>query len=119
MRAQLRLAPTYNAFHLNTDSLPENRQERMAQTEVTVHHHVGLHARPASQFVKLANKFPCAVTVRNVTANGAAVNAKSILSVLTLGVQQGHLIEIQAEGEQASEALSALGQLVLDNFGEA
>jgi phosphotransferase system HPr (HPr) family protein len=91
----------------------------MAKTEVTVQHQVGLHARPASQFVKLANKYPCSITVRNATADGKAVNAKSILSVLTLGVQQGHIIEVEASGEQAAEALDALAGLVSSNFGEA
>lgn len=91
----------------------------MAKTEVIVQHKIGLHARPASLFVKQANKHPCTISVRNVTTNGKAVNAKSILGVLTLGVQGGHVIEIEAEGEQANEALDALRQLVLDNFGEA
>ncbi len=91
----------------------------MAKTEVAVEHKVGLHARPASQFVKLAGKYPCTIAVRNVTSDGKAVNAKSILSVLTLGVQQGHTIEIDAEGEQAAEALDALVALVAANFGEA
>ncbi len=91
----------------------------MAKTEISVQHKVGLHARPASQFVKLANKYPCTISVCNATAGGKAVNAKSILNVLTLGVQQGHTIEIEAEGEQAGDAVDALRQLVLDNFGEA
>jgi phosphotransferase system HPr (HPr) family protein len=91
----------------------------MAKIEVTVQHKVGLHARPASQFVKLANKYPCTISVRNASMDGKAVNAKSILSVLTLGVQQGHTVEIEADGERAGDALDALRQLVLDNFGEA
>jgi multiphosphoryl transfer protein len=91
----------------------------MAKTEIAVQHKVGLHARPASQFVKLANKFACTISVRNATADGKAVNGKSILSVLTLGVQQGHTIEIESEGDQADEAVAALRQLVADNFGEA
>lgn len=91
----------------------------MAKIEVTVQHKVGLHARPASQFVKLANKYPCTISVRNASAGGKAVNAKSILSVLTLGVQQGHSVEIEAEGDRADEAVDALGGLVLENFGEA
>ncbi len=91
----------------------------MARSEVTVRHAVGLHARPASLFVKQAKEFPCAITVRNITADGKVVNAKSILGVLTLGVQQGHVIAIETEGEQADKALAALQQLVLDNFGEA
>ncbi len=90
----------------------------MAKTEVIVTHKVGLHARPASLFVKLANKFPCAITVRNVTSDGKAVNAKSILGVLTLGVQQGNAIEIAAEGSQDQEAVDALREMVAANFGE-
>ena len=91
----------------------------MAKLEVAVQHKVGLHARPASLFVKSAAKFPCRINVRNATTDGAFVNAKSILSVLTLGVRQGHTIEIEADGPQADEALGSLQTLVLDNFGEA
>ncbi len=90
----------------------------MPKTEIAVTHEVGLHARPASTFVKLAASFPCDISVRNVTEDGAPVNAKSILSVLTLGVNRGHAIEIETSGEQADEALAALVQLVKDNFGE-
>ncbi len=90
----------------------------MPKTEVIVQHEVGLHARPAAAFVKMAAGFPCDITVRNVTAGTPPVNAKSILSVLTLGVNQGHAIEIETSGEQAEEALAALEQLVKSNFGE-
>lgn len=90
----------------------------MPQAEVTVNNEVGLHARPAAQFVALAAKFPCDVKVRNVTDDGKLVNAKSILGVLTLGVQQGHTIAIETEGEQADEALQALVALVEGNFAE-
>jgi phosphotransferase system HPr (HPr) family protein len=46
------------------------------------------------------------------------VDAKSILSVLTLGVNKDNTIAIETEGEQAEEALTALEQLVESNFGE-
>jgi phosphocarrier protein len=46
------------------------------------------------------------------------VNAKSILAVLTLGAHKDSEITIKAEGEDAAEALSALEELVLNNFGE-
>ena len=90
----------------------------MPRVEIAVQHSVGLHARPASLFVKSAARFPCGVSVRNVTAQGKAVNAKSILSVLTLGVQKGHTIEIVADGPQAEDALTCLQELVSSNFGE-
>ncbi|HEC24304.1 MAG TPA: HPr family phosphocarrier protein [Chloroflexi bacterium] len=90
----------------------------MPQVEVTVQHEVGLHARPAALFVKLASSFPCDITIANKTTDGQPVNAKSILSVLTLGVNKGHTIVIEAEGEQADEAVAALKELVESNFGE-
>ena len=86
--------------------------------ELTVTHSVGLHARPAAEFVKMAARYPCEIQVRNVTTDGSFVNAKSILSVLTLGVNQGHLIEIKTDGENDSEALENLAELINSNFGE-
>lgn len=90
----------------------------MPGIEVTVQHKVGLHARPAAQFVKTASSFPCEIKVSNVTTESAAANAKSILGILSLGVHQGHVIHVEADGERADEALAQLRQLVEDNFGE-
>ncbi len=91
----------------------------MSKIEVTIKHDVGLHARPAAKFVKCASTFPCSILLRKLqTENSRQVNAKSILSILTLGVNQGDTIEIEAEGEDAEGALSALQQLVESNFGE-
>ena len=91
----------------------------MPSAEVAVMHPAGLHARPAAEFVKLAASFPCNIKVRNLTADIKVVNAKSILSVLTLGVQQGHRIWIETSGEKEAEALKALMELIESNFGEA
>lgn len=89
----------------------------MATITLTVNHASGLHARPAAKFVQTAVTFPCAITVKNLLADKSA-NAKSILSVLTLGVNQGTQIEIEANGEKEVEALEALKTLVENNFGE-
>lgn len=86
------------------------------QIEVT--HPSGLHARPASLFVQTANKFSSEITVQNLSTKSAVANAKSILSILTLGVMQAHEIEIVAKGEDAEDSLTALKQLIEDNFGE-
>lgn len=90
----------------------------MPSLNIKVDHSVGLHARPAAEFVKLASAFPCNIQIKNETTESKFVNAKSILGVLTLGVNQGHIILINAEGEQADEALEAIKQLVESNFGE-
>lgn len=90
----------------------------MPKAEIVVQHEVGLHARPAAAFVKLAASFPCQVTVSNLTSGSAAVNAKSILAVLTLGVSQGHKVALETAGEKEEEALAALVHLIESNFGE-
>ncbi len=88
----------------------------MPEVKIIVNHKVGLHARPAATFVKAANQFKSNIQVATAERS---VNAKSILSVLTLGVNQGTEITINAEGEDAETALQALVALVEDNFGEA
>lgn len=90
----------------------------MASFSKIVTHESGLHARPGSKFVQTAVSFPCDIQVKNVTTDGNFVNAKSILSVLTLGVFQGNEILVEANGEQADEALAALKELIDSNFGE-
>ena len=91
----------------------------MQKVEMVVRSKVGLHARPAASFVKTAVVFRCGINVRNVTDPRGPVNAKSILSVLTLGVEQNHTIEVAADGDDEREALDALRQLVESNFGES
>ncbi len=91
----------------------------MVEAQVSVTHKVGLHARPASLFVKLANKFNSKISVKNLTLGGNPVDAKSILGVLTLGVVQNHEILIQAEGADAEDAIRELKSLVESNFGES
>ena len=89
----------------------------MQTTVVTVIHPVGLHARPASLFVNLAKSHKSSVQIRNLTANGEWSNAKSILGVLTLGVEKDHQIEIKTEGPDEEQAIRALEDLVNTNFG--
>lgn len=79
---------------------------------------VGLHARPAAIFVQQASLFNSDISVRNVTSASEWADAKSILSLLTLGVEQGHEIELQLDGPDEKEAATALSTLVGSNFGE-
>ena len=88
----------------------------MQNATLTVNHEAGLHARPAASFVKLAATFPCAITVRNLDREKPAVNAKSMVSVLTQGVSKGHRIEIVATGEREADAIAALTSLIQSNF---
>ncbi len=90
----------------------------MFETTIPVRHKAGLHARPAALFVQTANKFSSAIKVKNLTADGKFVDAKSIIMVLTLGVMKDHEIVIQTEGADAESALEALKSLIEGNFGE-
>lgn len=87
----------------------------MPEITLTVRHKVGLHARPAALFVQTAKKFNCDIAA---TCGERQANAKSILNVLTLGANQGAVISIRAEGDDATQALEALEALVESNFGE-
>ena len=76
---------------------------------------MGLHARPAALFVQEASRFESEITVFN---EEESADAKSILDLLLLGVNQGSEITVRAEGPDADEALDALSQLHARNFGE-
>jgi len=88
----------------------------MKQLRVNVTNAVGLHARPAAVFVGEAGRFASQIRVRNATRNTPWVDAKSILSVLTLGVEPQHEIEIMADGPDDTRAAEALQQLIASDF---
>jgi len=67
-------------------------------------------------FVQVANKFKADIQVMNLTSKKGPVNAKSILSVLTLGVSEGFEIKLIADGPDASLAIKTLEELVNSNF---
>jgi phosphocarrier protein HPr len=81
----------------------------MASIEVTVVDAVGLHARPAAKFVRLAKTFRSQIVVRK---GDREANAKSILRVLTLEAQQGDVLRIDADGDDADEAVRRLHDLL-------
>ncbi|WP_082744158.1 HPr family phosphocarrier protein [Alicyclobacillus mali (ex Roth et al. 2021)] len=87
----------------------------MAQREIELKNPSGLHARPASLFVAEANKFQSEIFLE---AKGKRINAKSILGLLSLAIGQGTVIKIEAEGDDAEQAVTALCDLVASGFGE-
>ncbi len=77
----------------------------------------GIHARPASDFVKLANTFKSDIAIRNETTEVDG-NAKSIISILTMELVKGTMITLSAEGEDEVEAIDKLIETVDAGFGE-
>jgi phosphotransferase system HPr (HPr) family protein len=91
----------------------------MVTFNIVVTNKVGLHARPAAQFVAEANKHKnTTVKVRKTGGQTNWMNAKSILSVLTLGVEANQEIELMLEGPDEQETADALRGLIERNFGE-
>ncbi|MGB2824816.1 MAG: HPr family phosphocarrier protein [Phycisphaerae bacterium] len=85
------------------------------EREVRIVNKYGLHARPAMQFVEIANRYSCKVEVSN---DSLVVDAKSIMSVMRLAATKGTVLRIVADGEDGDQAAEALVKLVEDGFGE-
>ena len=85
------------------------------EREATIMNPLGLHARPAAQFVRLASSFASDILV---SKDGLDVNGKSIMGVMMLAAECGSAIRIRASGDDAERALDALCSLVADGFGE-
>lgn len=93
-------------------SQPMGQADAVVRRTVVLPNKDGLHARPAAEFVKLANTFDSRVTV-----NGR--DAKSLLGIMALGLTQGAAVEIASTGSEAEAAVSALADLIESGFGEA
>ncbi|PTX16557.1 phosphocarrier protein [Halanaerobium congolense] len=76
---------------------------------IKVMNETGLHARPASQFVKKASKYKAETTI---VFEGKEVNAKSIMGLMSLGISKGSQITLKSEGEDANKAISDLAEFV-------
>ena len=87
----------------------------MPSKELTLINKLGLHARAAAKFVSLASGFESEITI---SRNGKTVNGKSIMGVMMLAASCGTTIEINANGNDAEQALQQIEQLVQDRFGE-
>ncbi len=87
----------------------------MVSKKVKVENETGIHARPASLFVQEANKYGAEIKLEK---EGNEVNAKSIMGIMSLGINQGSEITIKAEGDDAQQAIDGLVELVESGFGE-
>jgi phosphocarrier protein len=86
----------------------------MAERRMTVVNELGLHARPAAEFVKLASVYESDI---RLSKDGDAVNGKSIMGVMTLAAECGAELIVRAEGADAEDAVNALEELVANGFG--
>jgi phosphocarrier protein HPr len=75
----------------------------------------GLHARPAAEFVKLANQFQASI---QISKDGQDINGKSIIEILLLAAEHGTELTLRAEGADAERAVASLEALIQNRFGE-
>ena len=87
----------------------------MTSRTVTVTNPLGLHARAAARFVRLASRFECQVRVRR---EGRVMDGKSILGILLLAASQGTELVVSADGVDEADAVAALAELVASGLGE-
>ncbi|MCF7669754.1 MAG: HPr family phosphocarrier protein [Verrucomicrobia bacterium] len=83
--------------------------------ELIVLNKLGIHARPASLFVKTANRFDSSVMVEK---DGETVNGKSIMGMMMLAAGPGSKIRVCADGDDAEHVISELEKLVKNKFNE-
>lgn len=87
----------------------------MIEKEVIVTNTLGIHARPATKFVKIASRYNCKVTV---IKDGIEADGKSIMSLLILTATKGSRLIIRCEGPDEKKAIKELTKLVEEGFGE-
>ena len=86
------------------------------EVEVRIRNRLGMHARPAAQFVRRAARFASEVYV---SRDGIEINGKSIMGVMMLAAAKGSRVTFRAEGADADKALDAIEQLIARKFDEA
>jgi phosphocarrier protein HPr len=99
---------------LNRKSSGPERGEKL-EKEVTIVNRLGMHARPAAMFVRIASRFRCEVWVEK---EGEKINGKSIMGLMMLAAGQGSKLLLCCEGPDAAEAMAELEALIAAKFNE-
>jgi len=76
--------------------------------DVTVSNPMGLHLRTGKEVVQVANRFEAQISAQNLTRESPVVDLKSILQIMQLQARQGHILRLQASGQDAAAAIAAL-----------
>lgn len=92
---------------------PHDREGRGAdiviQKTIVVGGSEGIHARPATELVRIANAFQSIVRLK---VDGRTVDAKSVLSIMTLAIRPGTEVQLEVDGADEEQALAALSKLL-------
>ena len=86
--------------------------------EVNLVRTTGLHARPGTMLVNTIKQFTSDITVTNLDGSGKPANGRSLMKVVALGVKKGHRLRFTAQGDDARQALDAIGEAIASGLGE-
>lgn len=89
-----------------------------AEGTFTIYNANGLHARPSTELVRVCKQFSSEITVQNLTTGSQPVKAKSMVRVTGLGAAKGSQLRFVATGEDAQEAIKAIGAAIAAGLGE-
>jgi phosphocarrier protein HPr len=90
-------------------------REKKVEKDISIINRLGLHARPAAMFVRIASRYRCDVWVAK---EGEEVNGKSIMGLMMLAAGQGSKLHIRCEGADAEKAIGELEDLIKAHFNE-
>ncbi|WP_165432022.1 fused PTS fructose transporter subunit IIA/HPr protein [Atlantibacter hermannii] len=100
---------------LTSDDAP---LDDVLSAEFVVRNEHGLHARPGTVLVNTVKQFNSDITVTNLDGSGKPANGRSLMKVVALGVKQGHRLRFTAQGDDAEQALKAIGEAIAAGLGE-
>ncbi len=86
--------------------------------DIVVSNKLGLHARPAMQFVDVANQFKSDIKVLKFGEEPGEADGKSVMQMIILAATEGTPMRIEADGEDADQAVAKLAELFQSKFGE-
>lgn len=107
-------AATLLALLTSDDALTDD----VLSAEFVVRNEHGLHARPGTMLVNTIKQFNSEITVTNLDGTGKPANGRSLMKVVALGVKKGHRLRFTAQGEDAEQALKAIGEAIAAGLGE-
>ena len=85
------------------------------EKEITIVNRLGLHARPAAMFVRIASRYRCEIWVEK---EGEEINGKSIMGLMMLAAGQGSKLHVRCEGPRRDKAMQEIEELIKPRFNE-
>jgi phosphocarrier protein len=92
-----------------------NTRAQKVEKDIAITNRLGLHARPAAMFVRIASRYRSEVWV---SKEGEEVNGKSIMGLMMLAAGKGSTLHLRCEGPDADKAVEELEQLIKSKFNE-